>query len=505
MAEAGTPGAAAKIAPVLCAALLIYRCGGIAGADGDADAGGEDIDGIEADAEGGIDGDGGPRDDGEDAADDPDADTLEDTVEEPPAATWIMAAGGGGYDTAFSVAEVDEGSIIVAGETSSFGTGNTDMILVKMDGGGNVLWQKTIGGDGFESALGVIGDAEGGLIVVGKRRVPPDIIFDAWIMRLDGGGDIVWQKTVGGNSDEWAGSAAMTGEGSIVVAGETRSYYATAGDMLVMKLDPHGEILWQKHIGGHDNEHVSSLATCADGSIIAVGSTRSFGAGEYDMWIVKLDDSGNVLMQETLGGSSNDLASSVIESREGDVVIAGGTVSFGEGNGDMWIVRLDSVLEVSWQKTIGAFGGDVANALVESRDGRLVVAGQSNSSGYGEDDMWLAGLDRDGSVLWHKGMGGSGSELVFAITGSGDGGIVAAGNTGSFGEGRDDMWLVKTIGAGWIDGGCSIVQDVSAVSHPTAATPRASDAACRNAALEEREDSVTVKDCDAVMFFLCPE
>jgi hypothetical protein len=247
-------------------------------------------------------------------------------------------------------------------------------------------------------------------------------------------------KTIGGSA---ANSIIQSSDGGYVVAGWTSSFITGGYDMFVVKLDSSGNVQWAKTIGGSNSDYAWSITQSSDGGYVVAGRTSSFGAGDWDIYVVKLDSSGNVQWTKTIGGSGLDEANSIIQSSDGGYVIAGGTGSFGAGGSDFYVVKLDGLGNVIWTKTIGGIFGDGANSIIQSSDGGYAVAGETWSFGAGYPDFYVVKLDSSGNVQWTKTIGGRYEDTALSIIQSSDGGYVVAGKTRSFGIGGDDFYVVK--------------------------------------------------------------
>jgi hypothetical protein len=253
---------------------------------------------------------------------------------------------------------------------------------------------------------------------------------------------VQWTKTIGGSSQDVAYSIIQSSDGGYVVAGGTGSFGAGGSDIYVVKLDSGGNVQWTKTIGGSSQDVAYSIIQSSDGGYVVAGGTGSFGAGDSDIYVVKLDSSGNVIWTKTIGGSLTDVAYSIIQSSDGGYAVAGYTGSFGAGGWDIYVVKLDASGNVQWTKTIGGSYGDEANSIIQSSDGGYVVAGWTESFGAGDRDMFVVKLDSSGNVQWTKTIGGSNDDGALSIIQSSDGGYVVAGGTGSFGV-RGDIYVVK--------------------------------------------------------------
>jgi hypothetical protein len=190
----------------------------------------------------------------------------------------------------------------------------------------------------------------------------------------------------------------QTADGGYVVAGRTESFGVGGFNVWVLKLDGSGNIQWQKTYGGTKNDMARAARQTVDGGYVVVGYTKTIGAGDWDVWVLKLDGSGNPQWQKTYGGEASDLAYSIWETADGGWVVAGGTESHGAGSSDAWVLKLDLNGAVQWQKTYGISSFDEGCAIRPTIDGGYVVAGLTDSVGAGDDDFWLLKLDDAGEI-----------------------------------------------------------------------------------------------------------
>jgi phage-related tail fiber protein len=214
-----------------------------------------------------------------------------------------------------------------------------------------VQWTKTIGGSSDDVAFSIIQSSDGGYVVAGRTFSFETVSYDFYVVKLDSGGNIVWTKAIGGNSSEEAYSITQSSDGGYVVAGLTQSFGAGNEDIYVVKLDSSGNVLWTKTIGGSYGDGAYSIIQSSDGGYVVAGWTSSFGAGS-GVYVVKLDSSGNVLWTKTIGGSDHDFAYSIIQSSDGGSVVAGETSSFGAGNGERYVVKMDAKWNVCFSQNI---------------------------------------------------------------------------------------------------------------------------------------------------------
>ncbi len=204
---------------------------------------------------------------------------------------------------------------------------------------------------------------------------------------------------------------------------------------------------FQRVIGGPDFDRGVFVSPTSDGGYVAVGVTRSFGAGGEDIYLVKTDATGNVLWTQAYGGPKEDNGWSVHESA-GSLVLAGFTESFGAGGFDCYLVKTNGEGAMQWSKTYGGVGKDRCWGLLPTSDGGFVLVGETTSSGSGAEDCYLIKTDASGTEVWWKTYGGDKSDRCFSIAQADDGGFLLAGQTYSEGAGDRDVYLIKTDASG---------------------------------------------------------
>jgi len=400
---------------------------------------------------------------------------------------WQKSLGGSGTDVSLSIQQTYDGGFVVAGYSYSNdgdvsgNHGSYDYWIVKLDTSGNIEWQKSLGGSDIDYGYSIQQTSEGGFVVAGLSYSNDGDVSgnhgnyspDYWIVKLDTLGNIEWQKSLGSIYIDFANSIQQTADGGFVVAGFTAgdngdvSGFHGSSDYWIVKLDTLGNIEWQKCLGGISYENATSIQQTGDGGFVVAGQTLSINGdvsgnhGIGDCWIVKLDTSGNIEWQKCLGGSDWDGASSIRQTTDGGFVMAGSTsstdgdVSGNHGGGDCWIVKLDTLGNIEWQKCLGGSGGDGASSIWQTTDGGFVVAGGTSSidgdvsGNHGGGDCWIVKLDTLGNIEWQKSLGGTNDDAAYSIQQTSGGGFMVAGysrsNDGdvSGNHGDADYWIVK--------------------------------------------------------------
>jgi Secretion system C-terminal sorting domain len=343
----------------------------------------------------------------------------------------------------------------------------------------SIEWQHSFGGSDYDGARSIQQSRDGGYIVAGTSSSADGDLgathgYDEfWVLKLDSSGAIQWKKFYGGSDLDVAFAIQQTSEGGFVVAGFTKSNdgdvsgYHGDRDAWILKLDSIGGIQWQKCLGGAGWEEAWDIQQTIDGGYIVAGRSGTpdgdvtKNQGSLDYWVVKLNTTGQIEWQKSLGGSFLDIAYSIRQTMDGGYIVAGesnspdGDVTNVHGSSDYWVVKLNFEGKIEWQKALGGTGIDRANNIRQTIDGGYVVIGQSRSNngdvsgGHGGYDYWVVKLSEVGNVKWQRALGGSKEDYGSDIRQTNDDGYVITGQTQStngdvlYNDGGADIWVVK--------------------------------------------------------------
>jgi hypothetical protein len=255
---------------------------------------------------------------------------------------------------------------------------------------------------------------------------------------------LMWSQFYGGTEEEHVHALIATSDGGYAVAGQTESFGAGGYDVWLVKTDWFGNVEWNRTYGGTEGDFAFDLIETSDGGYALAGSTSSFGLHNA-VFLVKTDAVGYMEWNKTYGGLDIDGGNSLVATPDGGYMIAGHTKqSFGDDNLDFWLIKTDASGNMEWNQTYGGTKRDVAHSLVATSDGGYAIAGETKSFGAGINDFWLVKTDASGNMEWNQTYGGKDIDSASSLIVTSDGGYALAGETKSFGAGRGDFWLVKT-------------------------------------------------------------
>lgn len=366
---------------------------------------------------------------------------------------------------------------------------------------GDIEWLKTLGGSQEDTAQDIAKTSDGGFAIVGfTESINGDITDhaseqnDYWVARLDINGNLLWNKTYGGTSDDRAEAIKTTADGGFVITGYSRSndedvttnngFY----DQWIVKLDATGNIQWEKSLGFSGSDQAYDIIQTSDGGYFTTGflditasggqgsvgrstATNSnfinpeHGVGEY--WCHKLDASGTVIWSRYFGGTNNDRSYSTLETNDQHFIIAGSSestdfdITNSNGSYDFWVVKLSNTGDLIWQQSYGGSGIEIGYDIAKTSDGNYIVVGDTRSSDgdvsnlKGAADFWVIKIrDTNGSLMWERTYGGSDFESARAITPLQAGGFAIVGSAQSTNAdvnsnyGQNDFWVIKINDAG---------------------------------------------------------
>lgn len=416
-----------------------------------------------------------------------------------PGIVWQNTIGGNDGEANPKVQQTFDGGYMIgcssesniSGDKTENSNGSYDIWMVKLDAAGAIQWQNTIGGAAYESLGNFEQTADSGYILAaasysdisGDKTENSLGGMDYWVIKLDAAGTIQWQNTIGGSDDDALLCIHQTADGGYILGGYSKSGVSSdktemsqgSFDYWVMKLDATGAIQWQNTIGGNNWDELLSLEKTSDGGYIAGGQSLSDlsgdktenSLGDWDYWVMKLDSAGAIQWENTIGGSARDALWSVKQTVDGGYILGGESSSDSSGDktenclgiDDYWIIKLNASGTIQWQNTIGGSDADALLTIAQTADEGYIIGGYSLSDISGDKtenavgmiDYWPVKLDSTGTISWQNTLGGTDNDVLISASQTADGGYILSGWSGSdisgdkteiaFGGG--DYWIIK--------------------------------------------------------------
>jgi hypothetical protein len=415
---------------------------------------------------------------------------------------WDKTFGGSGEEVPRRAVATSDGGFIITGRSSSpangdkteaFKGGAFDYWIVKTDRNGNKLWDKSYGGAGDDVAQCILLTADGHYLVGGystsgiggDKSQANRGDWDFWLLKIDASGRKIWDKTFGGSSKDIINAIVATTDGGYLLGGPSSSTNngdrsipsRGSWDYWVVKIDSLGNKVWDQAYGGSGRDDLMAMIATPDNGFLLAGWSESGVSndkispsfGQSDEWIIKINASGAIQWQKALGGDSNDYPTNVILTENGDFLISGYSSSIRSGNKsenalgqtDYWVIRLNALGTIIWDKTFGGSGLEqMENISLSTVAGNILLAGFSASpvSGNktepnrGGSDYWLIEIDSLGNKIWEKVYGGSGDDRLFGIVPAveenrfllvGQSNSPISGEKSEASRGGNDYWVVN--------------------------------------------------------------
>lgn len=357
---------------------------------------------------------------------------------------WNGAVGGANNEQILDVIETSNGYLVAVGETNTDTKGEKDGLILIIDFfTGKVLTKKSVGGKKEDVFHTVAQHWDGTLILAGHTSSKGKGQKDAWLVNMDLKGNILWEQTYGTPQSDNFKSVAITNEGYIAAAGELGSKKGQAWLMLLKN----GEIISEFQAGTGAIETVEDVVISQDGAFVLTGTTRKGGGQKAgDAWLMKVDMQGETEWLKYYGGNSWEEALALTATNNGGYAIAGLTKSKGAGDMDMWLVKTTKDGDQEWDQTYGGKDADIAHGIVQTYNSGYALLGvtKSHTPGARRYNMSLTQTNEYGQQQWEENFGGNREDIGNCLIEAHDGSLFLGGGTSSMGNGGTDSWLIKT-------------------------------------------------------------
>jgi hypothetical protein len=354
---------------------------------------------------------------------------------------WSKTFGGNDEELGSFVLYTEDGGCIATGRTKSFGSGLADLWLVKVDQNGIEEWNKTFGGTGWEDGKAIEQLDDESYVIVGKTSSFGYGNTDIWLIKVDQNGIEEWNKTFGGTGWEEGNSIKETDDGGYILIGDTTSFGVGEFDIWLIKVNQTGDEQWNKTFGGIKDESGRSIEKTDDSGYIIAAETENFGAGDYDIWLIKVNQTGDEQWNKTIGSEDSDQCNEIIKTDDGGFIIAGHNIETETSKFNGILVKIDGDGTVQWETLVVEKGAAGTSSVDTIEDGYIAVG---YSGEYGpEQNLLIAKIDSLGNVVWNRSIGGDYLDAGIWIEKGGGKHYFVTGYKDEDGNGVNDLWLLK--------------------------------------------------------------
>lgn len=343
-------------------------------------------------------------------------------------------------DLVTSVCQANDGGIVICGYTIASAFGDNDFYVTKLDDSGYVAWSNIYGGSGNDQATCIEKTTDGAYIIAGQTTTFSGG-FDPFTLKIDNAGNTQWSKYYRWWNQDYANNVTQTSDGGYILTGYSNSYGAGEFDVNVIKIDVSGSIMWTKFYGGTSNDFGNSIKETNDAGYMVGGYTFSFG-NLGDGYMIKIYGDGGFNWSKSYGGTGFDSFKDMQKASNG-YIACGSTTSFGLILADAYIVNIDPQGFPYWSRTFGSNGSgeSILNSVRQTSDGGFILGGSFQSTITNAGDMCLLKIFGDGAFNYSKIFGGVSGDIATSIRVKTDGGFLLAGTTSSYGAGSNDAYV----------------------------------------------------------------
>lgn len=294
-----------------------------------------------------------------------------------------------------------------------------------------------------DDAKCIIQTLDSGYMVVGSTSAFGSGQSDVYLTKISKAGTVSWQQAIGGAGVDKGNSVIQTPDSGFAIAGYSNSAGTGGYDVYLARTDKDGILLWEKYYGGIDWDFGNSIIQTTAGNFVICGNTYSYGQGNGDVYLLKTDSAGTLLWDSAYGGTMEDIGNSVCPTTDGGYFTAGTTRSFGQGSEDIYLLKSDSTGNLKWSKTYGGTGKETTGECKLTSDGRFIVVGSTNSfSALTKHENWLMKINSIGDTLWTRRDNASYNRIPTSVSQTMDGGYIFTGQDDN--AGQYNIFLYKT-------------------------------------------------------------
>jgi len=360
-------------------------------------------------------------------------------------AEWQTIYGGKEDDIAYGIVALEDGDSAIVGTCKSFAAKRTDICVTRMTAKGEMKWRLWLGGKKKDEGRAISRAADGSILVLGHSNSGTENYdYDLYVAKVSLEGKLIWENKIGGKRDEFAGGIAGTDDGGALVVGSSESYGEGDKNIYIAKLDKNGKLLSAHTVGGIKDDVAKALTRTRDGKFVMVGYREIERAGDADFFVMKMDQNGKKIWAETYGGEYEDTLDGVTATVDGGIVAIGKTRSYGSEQSDLTVMKYDAEGKLIWHKIYGFKYYDYGNAVATTRDGGFILAGGTNSLGKGNHSVYILALNRTGELIWSHVYGDERKDIAHGAARMSDGSVIVVGESNSFRR-EKNFYMIKLV------------------------------------------------------------
>ena len=315
---------------------------------------------------------------------------------------WTKQFDSGGRDDAVSVQQTSDNGFFIAGNKIIPGSSDEDIWIIRTDQNGDTIWSKTFGGSIGDKIYSAQLTSDGGFILAG-RTFNTGTVQDSWIIRMDANGDSIWTRVLNGPGNDYIRSIKETADGGFIATGFYFSTTVGASDIWLIRTNAVGDTLWTKIYNGpyysYSFDYGKDVIQTPDGGFLVAARINGLpNTTNSNIWLLRTDSNGDTLWTKEFGGLGIEEATSLQQTEDGDFIIAGYTYD-GTTSIDAWLIKTDSNGDTLWTKVYGDSSNDQFRSVSVTSDGGYVIVGYSSSFGSGDSDVWLLRLNSENSTV----------------------------------------------------------------------------------------------------------
>ena len=356
--------------------------------------------------------------------------------------SWEKVYGGENDDIAHDIVALENGQSAIVGTCKSFAAKQSDICVSRMSAEGQMLWTILLGGKKQDEGRAITRGADGNLFVLGtSKSLSKNYDRDIYVANVTLEGKLVWERAIGGERDEQAGGIAGLDDGSVMIVGDTESFGNRYRDVYIAKLSKEGKTLFARTVGGKKTDEAHDLTRLSDGNLALVGM-REVRNNYEEFFVMKLDQNGNQLWAKTFGEYDDDSLESVTPTADGGMVAVGKTRSYGSEQTDLTVMKLSKDGKVLWHKIYGFKYYEYGTAITSTKEGGFMLSGGTSTLGKGSHSVYMLALDNNGALLWSHVYGDKNRDISHGIARMSDGTVISVGESDSYSRSKN-FYMIK--------------------------------------------------------------